>query len=154
MVFVDVGCGNGFFSLLAAEIVGEKGQVFAVDIDAGAIEKLKSEAAIRGLFNIQAMIGPAEEVVFCEGCADIVFFSMVLHDFADPIQVLKNARSMVKQKGKMVNLDWKKMPMPFGPPERIRFSEEKASELVRQAGFTVDSVREVGPYHYIMVGKK
>ncbi len=41
MVFVDVGCGDGFFSILAAKKVGAKGRVYAVDIDPLGIEKLK-----------------------------------------------------------------------------------------------------------------
>jgi ubiquinone/menaquinone biosynthesis C-methylase UbiE len=41
MVLVDVGCGDGFFSILAAKKVGDKGRVYAVDIDSKAIAKLK-----------------------------------------------------------------------------------------------------------------
>ena len=33
MTFVDVGCGDGYFSILAAKKVGPDGRVYAVDID-------------------------------------------------------------------------------------------------------------------------
>ena len=49
MVFVDIGCGDGFFSILAAKKVGANGKVYAVDIDASAIEKLKQKAKAEGL---------------------------------------------------------------------------------------------------------
>ena len=52
MVFVDVGCGEGFFSILAAKKVGENGKVYAVDIDGSAIERLKQKAKSEGLNNI------------------------------------------------------------------------------------------------------
>jgi ubiquinone/menaquinone biosynthesis C-methylase UbiE len=151
--FVDVGCGEGFFSLLAARLVGKEGKVYAVDIDSMGIEKLKRKAVEQGLTNIHAMVGRAEETVFCNGCADVVFFSMVLHDFADPSKVLANAHQMLKLSGRVVNLDWKKAQMPFGPPVAIRFSEEKAQQLLKDAGFTVLTVSDAGPYHYVVTAK-
>ena len=48
MVFMDIGCGYGFFTIPAAKIVGEKGRVYAVDIDASAIDRLQREAAEKG----------------------------------------------------------------------------------------------------------
>jgi ubiquinone/menaquinone biosynthesis C-methylase UbiE len=153
MVFIDVGSGGGFFTLLAAQIVGEKGIVYAVDTDANAIERLKTEAAKKSLNNIKTKVGAAEETVFCTTCADIVFYSMVLHDFSDPLQVLRNAKKMLKPIGTLVDLDWKKKQMAFGPPEHIRFSEEKASDLMMRAGFTVESAKDAGPYHYIVTAK-
>ena len=153
MVFMDIGCGEGFFTLLAAHVVSETGIVYAVDTDAEAIERLKTKAAEKKLMNIRVKVGAAEETVFCTACADVIFYSMVLHDFNDPAKVLQNAKKMLKPSGTLVNLDWKKEQMSFGPPERIRFSEEKASDLLKEAGFTVESVKEAGPYHYLVTAK-
>ena len=153
MVFVDVGCGDGFFTILAAKAVGEKGKVYAVDTDDSAIEKLKSTAKTQNLKNITAKVDKAEETSLCNGCADFVFYSMVLHDFYDPEKVLQNAREMVKPDGLLVDLDWKKTEMPFGPPVSIRFSEEYASSLIQTQGFTVANVISVGPYHYVVTAK-
>jgi len=153
MVFMDVGSGDGFFSVLAAKKVGEKGKVYALDSDASAIESLNRKVQIEGLRNVVGKIGLAEETVFCNGCADFVFFSMVLHDFADPAKVLQNARVMIKQNGRLVDLDWKKRQMPFGPPFKIRFSEDYASSLIRDEGFQVADVRSAGKYHYVITAQ-
>jgi ubiquinone/menaquinone biosynthesis C-methylase UbiE len=153
MVLVDVGSGAGFFTMLAAETVGKTGKVYAVDKDGAAIERLNREAAKRNLLNVKAVASEAEETVFCDACADVVFYSIVLHDFRDPAKVLQNAKHMLKPSGKLVNIDWKKRRMGFGPPFQIRFSEEKASELIEAAGFKVESVKDVGPYHYVVIAK-
>jgi len=153
MVFMDIGCGYGFFTIPAAQIVGEQGKVYAVDVDSSSIDRLKREAAEKGLKNVTAKVGAAEETVFCEACADIVVYSIVLHDFRDPAKVLQNARQMLKPNGTLVNLDWKKKLMPIGPPVRIRFSEEQASNLIEQAGFTIESVKDLGRNFYIVVAK-
>jgi ubiquinone/menaquinone biosynthesis C-methylase UbiE len=153
MVFVDVGCGDGFFSILAAKKVGAKGKVYAVDVDASAIEKLKAKAKAAGLSNIESKAGRAEDTVFCVSCADFVFYSMDLHDFDEPAKVLLNAQQMLKSSGRLIDLDWKKTDMPFGPPASIRFSGEKTSGLIEAAGFKETEVRSAGPYHYLVTAK-
>jgi ubiquinone/menaquinone biosynthesis C-methylase UbiE len=153
MVFMDIGCGDGFFTVLAAKKVGETGKVYAVDVDASAVEKLKKKAQAAGLKNVTAKVGAAEDTVFCKKCADFVFYSMDLHDFNDPEKVLKNAKEMVKPTGRLIDLDWKKIEMPFGPPVAIRFSEEKIAGLMKSAGFTVAEVKDAGPYHYLVTAK-
>jgi ubiquinone/menaquinone biosynthesis C-methylase UbiE len=122
-------------------------------VDSSAIERLKRKASEHGLKNVHAVVGEAEETVFCSQCADIVFYSMVLHDFKDPVQVLLNAKKMVKSTGTFVDLDWKKKLMLYGPPFPIRFSEAKATGFITQAGFTLKSVKEAGRYHYIITAK-
>jgi ubiquinone/menaquinone biosynthesis C-methylase UbiE len=153
MVFMDIGCGDGFFTIPAAQRVGEKGKVYAVDINASPINRLKQNAAKKGLKNVTAKVGAAEETVFCDICADIVFFSTVLHDFRDPAEVLQNARRIIKPSGTLVDLDWKKKRTVYGPPLRIRFSEEHASSLIKQAGFAIEDVKEVGTNYYIVTAK-
>jgi ubiquinone/menaquinone biosynthesis C-methylase UbiE len=153
MTFMDVGCGYGFFTIPAARIVGEKGKVYAVDIDAASIDQLKRDAAEKGLKNIHAEVAAAEETVFCQECADIVFYNTVLHDFRDPAKVLRNAKTMIKPSGKLVNVDWKKKPTEFGPPLQIRFSEEHAANLIKQAGFIIERVEDLESDFYIVTAK-
>jgi ubiquinone/menaquinone biosynthesis C-methylase UbiE len=153
MVFMDIGCGDGFFTIPAAILVGKKGGVYAVDTDFSAINRLKCKAAKRGLNNVTALVGAAEETIFCDRCADIIFYSIVLHDFRDPAQVLQNAKQMLKSTGTLVNIDWKKRLMPLGPPVQIRFSEEQSSILIEQAGFRIQSVRDAGRNFYIVTAK-
>jgi ubiquinone/menaquinone biosynthesis C-methylase UbiE len=150
MTFIDIGSGNGFFTLLAAKEVGKQGFVYAVDSDEGAIKKLKEEAKKKGLENVKASVGLAEESAFCKSCADVVFFSMVLHDFKDPIKVLQNSKKMLKPSGILVNLDWKKKETSQGPPFRIRFSEKDVDRLLTTAKFKVNKTRSVGPSHYLI----
>jgi len=151
MVFIDMGCGDGYFALPAARKVGPLGKVYANDIDAGAIERLRGKAAIEGLDHLFADVKSAEDTVLCEGCADIVFFGIDLHDFRDPEGVLRNAKKMLHHSGHLVDLDWKDEPMALGPPPEKRFSVEKARNLIDSAGFRIESVTDAGLYHYLIV---
>ena len=150
---IDIGCGGGFFALPAARIVGKKGKVYGIDTNAVSIAALQDQASRDKLHNLYLTVGKAEETIVCKQCAHIVFVGMALHDFQDPSRVLENAMRMVKPAGRLVNLDWKKQPMELGPPLRIRFSEETAASLIQGAGFTVETIRDSGPYHYLVVAR-
>ena len=152
ITFADIGCGGGFFALPAARITGEKGKVYGLDVNAGAIAGLKEQAAREGLKNLYLTTGPAEEAVVCRQCADIVFFGMALHDFQDPSKVLANARKTIKPGGRLVDLDWKK-EAGIGPPAHIRFDEAKASRLIEAGGFKIESIKDSGPYHYLITAR-
>jgi ubiquinone/menaquinone biosynthesis C-methylase UbiE len=154
MTFVDIGCGEGFFSIPAARIVGERGRVVALDIDAESVVRLQETASRLGLIHVSAAAAAAEESIPCEGCADIVFFGTVLHDFADPAKVLQNAGAVLKPGGTLANLDWKKAPTEMGPPLDKRFDEAKASRLITDAGFAIESVEAFGPAHYFIKAKR
>lgn len=149
--FIDVGCGDGYFAVPAARMVGPKGRVIAFDIDEGAIMRLRRLAADEGLSQLTAEVGSGEETVACEGCADFVFFGIDLHDFDDPMQVIGNAKRMLKPSGRLVDLDWKPEPMAFGPPLKKRFSIDKARLLIESKGFNIKSVAGAGPYHYLII---
>lgn len=151
LTFVDVGCGDGFFTLPAAHIVGLEGRVYGVDIDREQINELRKKAASAGLTHMELKVSKAEETIFCHDCADIVFFGNVLHDFQNPVSVLKNARKMIKDEGKLVNLDWKKIATTYGPPLSIRFDETTATRLIESCGFKMEALKDLGPYHYLII---
>ncbi len=153
-IFVDLGCGDGFFALPAAQIVGEAGIVYGVDIDSEAIKCLDEKAQKQGLTNMILAVAKAEDTVFCQACADFVFFGLVLHDFDDPSRVLENARRMINPKGLLADIDWLKEPMDIGPPLDIRFSENEAAKLIGDAGFTIESMKRSSEYDYVILARE
>lgn len=150
---VDAGCGSGFFTLPAARIAGPGGRVWAFDTDAGTIETLRRQAAGQGLGNLSLTVGKAEETAACHHCADIVFYGVVFHDFENPAAVLANARLMLKAGGRLVNLDWKKEPMKWGPSVDRKLSPAIAAAMIERAGFKIVQSSDQGPYHYIIIAE-
>jgi ubiquinone/menaquinone biosynthesis C-methylase UbiE len=153
LTFIDLGCGEGFFAIPAAKLVGKRGIVYGLDINEEAIQRLKEKAVKEGLDNLILKVGAAEDLVLCRACADIVFCGIDFHDFRDPAKVLVNVKKMLKSGARFIDLDWKKEPMELGPPLRIRLSQEEAVARIEDAGFRVHSVKNAGPYHYMIIAK-
>jgi len=55
-IVLDYGCGIGFNTIPAAEIVGEKGKVYALDIHPLAIETVEKKITKKGLVNVVTII--------------------------------------------------------------------------------------------------
>ncbi|MBN1366674.1 MAG: class I SAM-dependent methyltransferase [Dehalococcoidales bacterium] len=152
-IFVDIGCGNGYFAIPAAKIVGEKGTIYGLDVNEEAIAELNERAKSADLKNLIITASDAATTCFGEAFADIVFFGIDLHDFVEPSIVLQNAHRMLKANGKLGDLDFKKIHMEFGPPYEIRFSEAKAKELIERAGFITESIEDIPPYNYLIIAR-
>ncbi len=154
LTFVDIGCGGGFFTMPAARIMRNTGKIFGIDLNSDYIGELRKLAAKENFNNLELTVGRAEDIVVCEGCADIVFLGVVLHDFEDATRVLENANRMLKQRGRLIDLDWKKEETDKGPSFEKRFSQEYAAGLIRAAGFVIENIKPSGSYHYLICAVK
>jgi FkbM family methyltransferase len=62
-LFVDVGANVGFFTLLAAHIVGENGSVIAIEASPRTSEKLQENIALNALSNVRVVNVAASDAV-------------------------------------------------------------------------------------------
>jgi SAM-dependent methyltransferase len=93
---VDVGCGAGFDTLIAADQVGPSGRVIAVDMTAEMRAKTQAGAVDLGLANVVVREGFAEALPVDDGLADVVISNGVVNlcpdkraVFAEMLRVLK-----------------------------------------------------------------
>lgn len=76
---LDVGSGSGTDSLIAAELVGPSGKVFALDMTAAMLEKLRRNVALAGASNVEPMEGNAESIPLADASVDVVTSNGVLN---------------------------------------------------------------------------
>jgi len=62
--------------------------------------------------------------------------------------ILKETQRLLKPGGKLLIVDWKVEPTPFGPPQDNRLSPVTVTQLAAKLGFTLVKQFEAGPYHY------
>ena len=152
--FIDIGCGKGFFAIPAARVVGKNGRVYAIDANGEFLEELAKKALAEKLDNITTINETAESSVPCEGCADVVFFGISLHDFNNVEMVLDNAHTMLKDGGMLVDLDWNKEEGEKGPPYEIRFSEDHVIKMLKNRRFKEIKSAKEGKFHYMITAMK
>ena len=57
---LDIGTGTGHLAIMAAQIVGDQGQVLGIDISAGMLEQAQSKVNALGLGNVEFQLADAE----------------------------------------------------------------------------------------------
>jgi arsenite methyltransferase len=76
---VDVGCGAGIDSLIAARMVGREGRVIGVDMTPAMLETARRAAEAGGFDNVEFREGLMEDLPVEDGWADVVISNGVLN---------------------------------------------------------------------------
>jgi len=92
---LDYGCGPGSHSIIAAELVGESGKVYAADINPLALQRVQCVASKKGLRNVEAIHTDCATGLE-SGTVDAVLLYDTYHDLADPHSVLEELHRVLK----------------------------------------------------------
>lgn len=98
---VDVGCGAGIDSLIAARMVGATGRVVGVDMTPAMVAKARVGAREAGLSNVDFRQGLAEKLPVEDGWASVVISNGVLNLFPDKLAGLQEMARVLQPGGRL-----------------------------------------------------
>jgi arsenite methyltransferase len=98
---VDIGCGAGIDSLIAAEKVGPDGRVIGIDMTPSMLKKARQAADEMGLTNVEFREGYAEALPVADGWADVVISNGVLNLMPDKSAALEEMSRVLKPNGRL-----------------------------------------------------
>lgn len=98
---LDLGCGPGDVSLIAAEIVGPSGHVVGVDPSPAAVAAARDRARLAGYLNTTFKTGEAANLAII-GEFDVIVGRLVLMDLPEPMKVLRSLRKYLRSQGLIV----------------------------------------------------
>ena len=98
---VDVGCGAGIDSLIAAKMVGPDGAVIGIDMTRAMLDRARKSAELMGLGNVQFEHGLAEALPVADAWADVVISNGVLNLFPDKFAGLKEMARVLRPGGRL-----------------------------------------------------
>ena len=98
---VDVACGAGIDSLIAAGMVGDEGRVLGVDMTKSMLAKAKDGAASAGLENVEFQHGFGEDLPVADGWADVVISNGSVNLMPDKAGVFQEMHRVLKDGGRL-----------------------------------------------------
>jgi ubiquinone/menaquinone biosynthesis C-methylase UbiE len=111
MKVADYGCGPGSFAIPAAQIVGDGGRVYAIDIHPLAISSVRERAAKKGLRNVEAILVRGYDTGIEASSVDRVLLIDTIHRIEDTNALFREIRRILKPDG-LLFMHKGHMPMP------------------------------------------
>ena len=98
---LDIGCGAGVDSLVAAHLVGEGGRVTGIDVTDAMIERARANQARLGLKHVRFQVGEAEALTFPDDTFDAVISNGVFNLTLNKEKALHAAHRVLKPGGRL-----------------------------------------------------
>ena len=137
MMIGEVGAGRGRYVVHMARRVGEKGKIYANDIDSKALIYLQYRCMRDSIPNVVTILGDVTDPRFPEGTLDMVYIINTYHHLEKPVELLRNIRPGLKPGGTLVIIehDPEKYPAAgsHSTPRRVLIDQavEAGFELIR-----------------------
>lgn len=156
-VVADLGVGYGHYSYALSRLVGQSGKVFAIDIQKGMIDRLKKEVDEKNIKNIEIIWGDIENIggtKLREASVDVVLVSNVLFQTDSKAGLVHECARILKNKGKVVLIDWYESFGGVGPTPNMVVDEETAKRVFETGPFQFRKSFDAGEHHYGMIFDK
>jgi ubiquinone/menaquinone biosynthesis C-methylase UbiE len=107
MTVMDFGSAMGYFSIPLAEMTGEAGIVYCVDIQEKMLGKLQSRAVKYGVSDIikPLLVGKNYKPEALKEKIDLVLLFYVAHEVPDKAQLFRELFSMLKPGGRILFIE-------------------------------------------------
>ncbi len=99
MTVLDVGPGNGTYTLAAAQLLGEEGRLYAIDIEPKMVDRVKARMQKENLQNIEARVADAFALPFADSFFDLVYLITVIGEIPTPEKAFREFYRVLKPGG-------------------------------------------------------
>lgn len=150
MTVCDMGCGNGFYSVQLAKLVGPEGKIYAVDIQPKMLEFLRERAAKAKVKNIVPVQGELWDPKLPEGEIDLILLVDVYHEFSHPEHMLAAMRAALAPDGKAVLVEYRAEDrnVPIKPEHKM--TKEQINKEWLPNGFKLVKEFDRLPWQHMM----
>lgn len=135
MTIADIGAGKGRLTVFFSIRVGEKGKVYANDINKTDLQYLTDRCKRNNMNNVTAILGKVDNPMLPAGEIDIAIMIMTYHHLDKPVDMMKNTLPSLKKDGSLVIVEYD--PDRSGERGSEVTSIEKLTREANEAGFEI-----------------
>jgi len=148
----DIGCGIGYFSIPAADVIGPQGIVFALDVSKEMIEELDKKIEENDIENIRTVITDKYNFKLEDNSVSYAFICTVLHEIEDGMAFINETKRILALGGKIAVVEWIRAESDWGPPVDHRLDSSDVKIMLQAAGFKEIEYLKLNEHFYIVKG--
>jgi ubiquinone/menaquinone biosynthesis C-methylase UbiE len=131
-IVADIGCGIGYFSIPAAEILNVRNKVFALDTSEEMLAEVEKRAAVANLSNVVTIKTEEYNLKLPDESVTFALLVNVLHEIEDKNKFIEDIKRILKVGGKLAIIEWEKTLIDMGPPLNHRIGKEEVENIIRK----------------------
>jgi SAM-dependent methyltransferase len=153
-VVADLGAGTGYYSWRMANLVGDKGLVYAVDIQQEMLDLLAKSMAERKITNVKGVLGTIKDPKLPARSVDLALMVDVYHEFDHPFEMMQAICKALRPGGRVVFVEFRAEDPKVPIKEVHKMSEAQVrKEMSAQPLEWVETIATL-PWQHIIVFKK
>ena len=150
-VVADLGAGTGYFTRRFAVAVSPEGNALGLEVEPNMVKYMKQDAEKLKLKNYISKLVKYDDPLLEPGSVDVVFICDTYHHLEDRVAYLKKMSKGLKDRGRVVVVDFHKKDLPVGPPDlEHKLAEETVIKEFREAGYRLIKKHDILPYQYFL----
>jgi precorrin-6B methylase 2 len=106
-VVADVGAGSGYHTFRLAKVVGDKGKVYAVDIQQEMLDLINKKAKRTKRNNVETVMGAESDPKLPANSCDLILLVDVYHEFSHPYEMTEAMVKALKPGGRLAFVEFR-----------------------------------------------
>ena len=151
----DIGAGTGYYTRKLAKAVGERGVVYAVEIQQEMLDILTNKMAAEKIFNVKPTLGTITDPKLPRASVDLILMVDVYHEFDHPYEMADAMCRALKPGGRMAFVEFRAED-PAVPIKRVHKMTEAQvrKEMSVQPLEWVETITALPRQHVIVFRRK
>lgn len=157
MRVADFGSGHGYYTIPFAKRVGEKGKIYAFDVQEAAVEAVRSHARLARCANVEARRVNLEDpraTGLHDSTVDVVFLANIFFQAEDKPALVREAHRILIPNGIVAVIEWREGNAPLGPPPSLKILPEEVEKFMTAVTFIKEREFDAGEWHYGLIFRK
>ncbi|MGB2964786.1 MAG: class I SAM-dependent methyltransferase [Anaerolineales bacterium] len=145
MTVLEIGPGNGTYTIAAARKIGDSGKLITIDIEPKMIQRVQKRVQKEGISNIEARVGNVFDLPFEDNSFDLVYMIAVIGEIPTPEMAMNEFFRVLSPQGSLV---FSEILMDPDYPR-----SKALTRLAENAGFQLDK-KTGGFFSYTLIFTK
>lgn len=153
MTVADVGAGSGYYTFRIARQIGERGIVFATDVQRGMLDLIDGRMKREGVSNVRTVLGTADDPALPAQSIDLALMVDVYHELQAPQTFMRRLRETLKPDGRLVLLEFRKEDPRVPIRLEHKMTVDEARRELTADGYVFEKTIDVLPWQHVLVFK-